>query len=106
MHLLFESALCEDFVSSNTLAEQDGDYMTQHLGKHQTNYLHWKNLDCFMTNRDAHFGSCSYICPSIQAMFSIEATDFPLSIKFREASAHQESNATFNGSTVLEGSAN
>jgi hypothetical protein len=43
-------------------------------------------------NRD--FGSCTYICPGIQAMFSIEATDFPHSIGFREAScgefAHNE----------------
>lgn len=40
------------------------------------------------------FGSCTYICPGIQAMFSIEATDFPHSIGFREAScgnfAHKE----------------
>lgn len=40
------------------------------------------------------FGSCSYICPGIQAFFGINAADLPHSAKFKEAAgleyAHQE----------------
>lgn len=31
------------------------------------------------------FGTCSYICPGIQAVFDIKAKDAPHSILFREA---------------------
>ncbi|KAJ5705274.1 hypothetical protein N7536_000963 [Penicillium majusculum] len=89
------TALYEDVVSNNTLAEQYRDYMVQHLG------VEPEQLPTLEESRVLYdqpgcsdFGSCSYICPGIQAMFSINATDFPHSIGFREASsgefAHQE----------------
>jgi hypothetical protein len=43
---------------------------------------------------DRDFGTCSYICPGIQAMFGINATNSPHSLEFREAAsgdfAHRE----------------
>ncbi|CAI7567161.1 unnamed protein product [Penicillium pancosmium] len=89
------TALYEDVVSNDTLAEQYRNYMIQHLG------MEPEQLPTLEESRVLYdqpgcsdFGSCTYICPGIQAMFSIEATDFPHSIGFREAScgrfAHKE----------------
>lgn len=38
-----------------------------------------------LTSCDRDFGSCSYICPGIQSVFNIHATDLPHSTGFREA---------------------
>ncbi|PCG94220.1 Peptidase M20D, amidohydrolase, predicted [Penicillium occitanis (nom. inval.)] len=89
------TALYEDVVSNNTLAEQYRQYMLRHLG------LTPEQMPTLAASRIAHdqpgcsdFGSCSYICPGIQPMFEIKASDFPHSIGFRDAAsgdfAHQE----------------
>ncbi|KAJ5578605.1 uncharacterized protein N7459_007569 [Penicillium hispanicum] len=82
------TALYEDVVSNDTLAEQYRNYMIQHLG------VDPEELPTLEKSRILHdqpgcsdFGSCSYICPGIQAMFSINASDFPHSIGFREAAS-------------------
>jgi amidohydrolase len=88
-------ALYEDVVSNEVLAEQYRQYMLQHLGMTESQMMP------LAESRVAHdqpgssdFGSCSYICPGIQAMFEIKATDLPHSTAFREASqgdfAHEE----------------
>ncbi|RAL13391.1 M20 family metallopeptidase [Aspergillus homomorphus CBS 101889] len=79
-------ALYEDVVTNETLAEQYRQYMIQHLGL---------TLDEMLPVAEARivhdlggssdFGSCSYICPGIQAVFNINATDLPHSTGFREA---------------------
>lgn len=39
------------------------------------------------------FGSCSYICPGIQAVFDIGAKDAPHSVIFREAAGTENAHA-------------
>lgn len=39
------------------------------------------------------FGSCSYICPGIQAIFETRATDAPHSVPFREAAGTEFAHA-------------
>lgn len=76
----------EDVVTNATLAEQYRQYMMQYLGMQPEKMV---AVDEAKVKHDvggsSDFGSCSYICPGIQAMFEIEATDAPHSVPFREA---------------------
>lgn len=104
----------EDVVNNETLAEQYRQYMLQHLGMTPEQMptleeskmsddqagsslvygLHEHSNKRKLTMESSDFGTCSYLCPGIQAMFSINATNSPHSIEFREAAkgdfAHQE----------------
>ncbi|KAJ0413376.1 hypothetical protein BJY00DRAFT_322053 [Aspergillus carlsbadensis] len=88
-------ALYEDVVSNETLAEQYRQYMLQHLGMKPENMIPLAEAKIVHDQAgSSDFGSCSYICPGIQAMFSIRASDLPHSTGFREAAqsefGHQE----------------
>jgi hypothetical protein len=91
----YRTALYEDVVTNYVLAEQYRQYMIQHLGLTPAEMI---PVDEARIKHDqpgsSDFGSCSYICPGIQAMFPIKATDLPHSKGFLEASktdyAHDE----------------
>ncbi|KIM97182.1 hypothetical protein OIDMADRAFT_57819 [Oidiodendron maius Zn] len=88
-------ALYEDVVSNETLAEQYRQYMLRHLGMTPKQMLPLAEAKiAHDQSGSSDFGSCSYICPGIQAMFEIKASDLPHSIGFLEASqgdfAHAE----------------
>ncbi|VUC25569.1 unnamed protein product [Clonostachys rosea] len=95
------TALYEDVVSNETLAEQYRQYMLQHLGMTPEQLVPLPEArvkhdqagsSLTYVNRD--FGSCTYICPGIQAMFDIQANGGPHSLEFKEAAsamfAHHE----------------
>ncbi|PYH48085.1 M20 family metallopeptidase [Aspergillus saccharolyticus JOP 1030-1] len=84
-------ALYEDVVTNETLAEQYRQYMIQHLGLTPEEMLpvaEAKTVHDLGGSSD--FGSCSYICPGIQAVFNINATDLPHSTGFREAAESEK----------------
>ncbi|OOF90176.1 hypothetical protein ASPCADRAFT_179611 [Aspergillus carbonarius ITEM 5010] len=88
-------ALYEDVVTNDTLAEQYRQYMLQYLGLQPEQMVPVKEARTVHDSLgSSDFGSCSYICPGIQAMFDIKASDLPHSIGFREAAqgdvAHEE----------------
>ncbi|PYI02592.1 hypothetical protein BO78DRAFT_410495 [Aspergillus sclerotiicarbonarius CBS 121057] len=79
-------ALYEDVVTNDTLAEQYRQYMLQYLGLQPEQMVPLKEARTVHDSAgSSDFGSCSYICPGIQAMFDIKASDLPHSIGFREA---------------------
>ncbi|KAH6645866.1 hypothetical protein BKA67DRAFT_540864 [Truncatella angustata] len=80
------TALYEDVVTNEALAEQYRQYMIQHLGLSPKQMLPLKEAAIkHDQSGSSDFGSCSYICPGIQAMFDINAADLPHSAKFKEA---------------------
>ncbi|KAL2825075.1 hypothetical protein BDW59DRAFT_172569 [Aspergillus cavernicola] len=79
-------ALYEDVVTNETLAEQYRQYMLQHLDMEPEHMIPLAEAKIAHDQAgSSDFGSCSYICPGIQAMFSIDASDLPHSAGFREA---------------------
>lgn len=82
-------------MTNVTLAEQYRQYMLQHLGMAPEKMV---PVDEARVKHDigasSDFGSCSYLCPGIQAMFEIRAADSPHSVPFLEAAgtdlAHDE----------------
>ncbi|RAH43056.1 M20 family metallopeptidase [Aspergillus brunneoviolaceus CBS 621.78] len=79
-------ALYEDVVTNETLAEQYRQYMIQHLGLTPEEMLPIAEAKiAHDLGGSSDFGSCSYICPGIQSVFNIHATDLPHSTGFREA---------------------
>ncbi|OJZ81624.1 hypothetical protein ASPFODRAFT_52009 [Aspergillus luchuensis CBS 106.47] len=88
-------ALYEDVVTNDTLAEQYRQYMLQHLGLQPEQMVPLKEARTVHDSAgSSDFGSCSYICPGIQAFFDIKAPDLPHSIGFLETAkgdvAHTE----------------
>ncbi|KAI2903714.1 hypothetical protein CBS11852_1725 [Aspergillus niger] len=88
-------ALYEDVVTNDTLAEQYRQYMLQHLGLQPEQMVPLKEARTVHDSAgSSDFGSCSYICPGIQAMFDIKAPDIPHSVGFLESAkgdvAHTE----------------
>ncbi|ETS74220.1 hypothetical protein PFICI_14086 [Pestalotiopsis fici W106-1] len=80
------TALYEDVVTNMTLAEQYRQYMIQHLGVSPKDMIPLNEAKtAYEQNGSSDFGSCSYITPGIQAMFTINAADLPHSAKFKEA---------------------
>ncbi|KAH8669092.1 hypothetical protein BX600DRAFT_539187 [Xylariales sp. PMI_506] len=89
------TALYEDIVTNEALAEQYRQYMIHYLGVQPSDMLPLKEARIkYDQPGSSDFGSCSYICPGIQAMFPIAASDLPHSKGFLEASktdvAHAE----------------
>ncbi|KAH8896862.1 hypothetical protein GQ53DRAFT_792087 [Thozetella sp. PMI_491] len=89
------TALYEDVVTNEILAKQYREYMIRHLGLEPEEMIPIDEArGKYTQSGSSDFGSCSYICPGIQPMFNIQATEPPHTIGFREAAgkdfAHNE----------------
>ncbi|PWY65672.1 hypothetical protein BO94DRAFT_561504 [Aspergillus sclerotioniger CBS 115572] len=99
-------ALYEDVVTNDTLAEQYRQYMLQYLGLQPEQMVLMKEARMVHDSLgSSDFGSCSYICPGIQAMFNIKASDLPHLIGFREAAqgdiAHEKALRAGKANTLI-----
>lgn len=82
-------------MTNATLAEQYRQYMIQYLGMAPEKMVPVDEAKVIHdVGGSSDFGSCSYLCPGIQAMFDIAAADAPHSVPFRDAAgsdlAHAE----------------
>ncbi|KAJ4417798.1 hypothetical protein N0V82_005964 [Gnomoniopsis sp. IMI 355080] len=88
------TSLYEDIVTNETLAEQYRQYMIQYLGMTPKTMLSTAEASvAYPKVGSSDFGSCSYICPGIQAVFDIGAKDAPHSVLFREAAGTESAHA-------------